>query len=791
MALKNNNSQLKNFDVEKYRDDSREENVNISKLNTVNMQKYGANVNLYRMFPDVHDGLKVVERRILYAMYSFGGAAKKAVKVSILSGSVMSIHPHGDTSDTIVRLAQPWNMIIPYVDGWEGNFGTIDGYEAAAPRYIKASLSKYAIDCFFSDFDEKIVSMQQSYNPEYKEPLFLPTKYPNCLLSAADGLGYGEACHIPTYNVQEVLQATIDLIDNPKKDIVLIPDIATGCLIVDDGNFEAISRTGEGKFTMKAEITKDEEHCAILIKSIPFQVSLLNVKEKIKNLIETNVITGFLRMADLSGQAIHLEIYFRKGTDLENVISILYEKTPLRDTFKTQLRMTDDTADKLFSLRGALLRWINIRRGFKRKFFTHKLVANEERRHLLTIILRILNKDNAEKTIKIIKSSTADEVVKKLVKEYDISTLQAKTISRMRLGELNETAYKGYLKEMPEVEENIVKYRKLTTCDNTAVDKIIKEELRDGIKKYSAPRKSRVVKPKTEFAYSDFKVSLVMTKHGYVKKLKQGAEIGKLGDTDEPISYVNANNRDSLILFDTVGDIHTCDIGKFSYTEDRGIGELLSTFIPIRGVPIKAFNLADIKPNSFFVFITKKGNIKKSAVSAYFFKQSVKAIILDKDDELVSVINITKNEDILIYTSLGYGLRFNTNELTLIGRLSKGSAIVKLDKKDFIKGIDFIEAKDEYIFLLSTKGYAKKISVDIFGKKSRRSELVSLITLEGRDTLFTAISCTDSETFTAITNKCIVDIPVENIDEMLKFHSGRLIKELAINKSNQLLSISK
>ena len=420
---KKEKSHLKGIDERVYLDDSRIERANIADLNTENMKLYGANINLARVFPEIHDGLKLVERRILFAMYYISKAIKKKKKVLTLTGDVMQIHAHGDASvyGTMVRIAQPWNMVIPYITG-QGNFGNISGEEAAASRYLEAQLSEYAIDCFFSDFDPDIILMQETYNRDMKEPVHLPSKYPNCLLSSADGLGFGPATHIPTFNFEEVIQATIQLIKNPKYRPYLIPDITTGCLIIDEGKFQEICDTGRGTFKMRAEIVKDEKDKCIIIKSIPFQVSLPSVKEKIAELIENKVINGFKQMKDYSASKIHLEMYFRPEVDLDNIISILYTKTRLQETYPVQMKMVDDFSVEDFNVKSALLRWIDIRFQFKRKAFINQLVKLEERNHILKVLIMILDGKNGEKTLSIIKSSTKEEIIEKLVKTYKITT---------------------------------------------------------------------------------------------------------------------------------------------------------------------------------------------------------------------------------------------------------------------------------------------------------------------------------------------------------------------------------
>ena len=790
MAKTSKKSHLKEIDEQVYLDDSRIERANIADLNTENMKLYGANINLARVFPEIHDGLKLVERRILFAMYAISKVVKKKKKVLTLTGDVMQIHAHGDASvyGTMVRIAQPWNMVIPYITG-QGNFGNISGEEAAASRYLEAQLSDYAIDCFFSDFNPDIILMQETYNRDMKEPVHLPSKYPNCLLSSADGLGFGPATHIPTFNLEEVIQATIQLIKNPKYKPYLIPDITTGCLIIDEGKFEEICDTGRGTFKMRAEIVKDEDEKCIIIKSIPFQVSLPSVKEKIAELIENKVINGFKQMKDYSASKIHLEIYFRPEVDLDNIINILYTKTRLQETYPVQMKMVDDFAVEDFSVKSALLRWIDIRYQFKRKLFINKLVKLEERNHILKVLIMILDGKNGEKTLNIIKSSTKEEIINKLVSNYNITTLQAKEISNMRLNAFNKTALAEYKKEL---KDNIDEIKELSEriSNPKKINNIIIKELEEGIKKYASPRKSRIIKIGKEYKYSDYETRLIFTKNGYVKKLKDGVkQIGSLGESDEPVDVKVINNRDEVIIFDKRGSVHTCEVGLISQDDLTTIGTPLSTYINITGTPVSVFRRSDITDNMEFVFITKNGIIKKTDVDNFAFKNSIISITLKNDDELVSVIPIKKNIDIIAYSKYGYGLRFNTKEIPSSKRMAIGVIAFPLAENDEIMGVKEIHKNDKYLCIITEKGYVKKCTLEVLESKKRRSEPVSIIPIRHKDGINTVINCTDGDTIKVITKKNIYNLAVNELPVSLKFNEGT--KLIPVKQSDMIIKIYK
>lgn len=790
MAKIKKDSHIMSFDEKIYLDDKRIEKENIAELNTNNMKIYGMNINLARVFPEVHDGLKLVERRILFTMYAVAKATKKMVKVHTITGQTMLIHPHGDSSvySTLVRLAQPWNMLIPYIKG-QGNFGTIAGDEAAASRYIEAMLSDYAIDCFFSDFDPSLVLMQDTYNRDSKEPVYLPTKYPNCLLSSADGLGFGPATHVPTFNLEEVLQTTIRLIKDPKFEPCLIPDITTGCLIVDEGKFKEINDTGRGTFKMRAEIIKDEEHKCIVIKSIPFQVSLLSIKEKIAELVENKVLIGFKQMKDYSAAKIHLELYFRPEVDLENIISLLYTKTRLQETYPVQMKMVDDFAIVDFSVKSVLLRWIDIRSQFKRKKFIKRLSDIEQRNHILKVLIMILDGKNGEKTLQIIKSSTRDEIIDKLVKTYNITSLQAREISDMRLKAFSKTALEEYKEELKENAKLVVSLTKIIKSPK-AINELIIKELEDGIKKYAQPRRSKVIKVVEDHKYSDFDAKLIFTKNGYVKKLKDNTKkIGSLGELDEPVDVKAINNRDSVVIFDKRGSVHTLEVGQISQDDLTTIGSPLSTYININGSPVSVFKLSEIDDSTSFIFVTKNGIIKKTSADNFAFKNSIISITLKPEDELVSVIAVKKDIDIIAYSKYGYGLRFNTSEIPSSKRMAIGVIAFPLLTGDCIVGVKEITKKDKYIMIVTEKGHVKKCTLEVLASKKRRSSPVLLISLTGKDSVNSIINCTDNEVIKVATNRDYFSLQTNELPTSLKYHEGE--KMIPLKRGDTIVKVFK
>lgn len=782
----------KNFDINVYTNDYRIEKLEIGKHNTEKMKLYGANVNLARTIPDIRDGLKPVERRVIYSMYEFSRAIDKYKKVQTIIGETMNIHPHGDASiySVIVRLAQPWQNLITAIDG-RGNFGNINGDSAAAARYIEAKLSKYSLDCFYSDYNPRIMEMKPTYQSEIVEPEYFVTKYPNMLMSISTGMGFGIATGIPTYNLEEILQSTITLIKDPSTKLSLIPDMPTGCLIVDEDKFEEISETGRGVFKMRGEIEIDEDKHMILVSSIPFQSSLLRVKEKISELVENKTLTGFKEIRDYTGEDIHLELYFKHDVDLQHVVSVLYAKTDLQNSFSVQLKMINNYEVKDYSVHTALLEWIDIRRTFKKKYYINRLVEAEEEKHFLEILLFILNKDNAENTIKIIKKSSTSEIVHKLVKAYGISSLQAKKIAEMKMKAFSKDAYEGYKEKAKKIPKEIEEYKSIIQS-NKLIDKIIIHELEEGIKKYHAPRRSRVIRIDEESEYKNTDHILIFTKNGYVKKLFDFVtNVGDIGNGDEVSFILKANNRDEIIIFDKRGSVHCLEVGKIQPSDLKSIGVPISRYINITGETVMVFPKSKLKENSNFIFVTKRGIIKKTDINNFAFKNSMIGIILKKDDELISVINVDKSlkVDIVIYTHYGMGLRFNTAEIVPTLRLAIGVIGLGMTENDYVEGISIIKNTDKYIFLLTSTGNAKKCKLSIFSTKGRRSNSLGLITLHGKERLTYATGVKGDEILKVILKSGSMPINVKDVPVKLKIDDGD--KLIPVRRGDMILRVIK
>ena len=415
---------------------------------------FGANKNLYRIIPSMIDGLKPVQRRFLYSLYKGKGRTQFIKMAKAAADTTAAYHPHGSASveDVGAKMASPIANNLTTVEG-QGNFGSYKSDEAAASRYIECKLSKYALECFFRDFDISNVDMKPTYTGDDVEPEYLPAKYPHALINPQlSGIGYAFASNIPPFNFKEVLEATIILLKYPDAKILLIPDSPTGAEIVDDGQFERINAEGLGTFTLRGKCEVDVQKNIITITSIPLQTTIDDIIRKIVELREKKVFDEIKDIKDYSGEKhVRTLIYLDQNADPYATIEKLYTKgTGLKKTYPVGLKMVDDYRDVDYGVRSFLLDWISYRRDTVRSSFNSKLIATMEEKNINDALLLILAGKNGEATIKLAReSANKDAFAKALMEKYGINSQQASTISNMRIYAFTKDAYEEYKKKEP------------------------------------------------------------------------------------------------------------------------------------------------------------------------------------------------------------------------------------------------------------------------------------------------------------------------------------------------------
>lgn len=763
---------------------------NIGDYNMNGMKIFGANVQLARAIPDVIDGFKPVGRRVLYAITKIAKADKKRKKVLPLIGAVIQIHPHGDSSieDIIKDFSKEWELTYPLIE-IKGNNGTAKGGEAAAARYLEARLSDYAYECYFKEWDDTLVEMRPSYNQEHLEPTFLISKFPDILLRPATGFTFGVSTTIPSYNMEEAFNAVIELIKDPDYDPILIPDLPSDCIILDEGNFPDICHNGRGSFKMRSEITVHEKEHMLVVESLPYKVNLADVIESIDKLRQTD-IPQLTNMFDASDKFnVELQLVFKPGTDLEAVKNLLYKKTELEKVFATLMTYVSNYQIMVLNLKDIMQNWIDTRRVIKRKFIIGKFVTAQERIHMLSVLIDICSNEKlCDEIIHKIRRSKRDEIIDTLTKKYDITTLQAKTISKMRVEGFSATSLAEYRMEKKSLEDDIKKYDELIKHPKK-IDKIIIKELEEAIGKFNKPRRCRVVKYKPTDVLDTIPNNdyiLVFTKNGFVKKLTEDTtDMGKLNDEDEPIETVRINNRDSVVLFDDKGMIHTVNVYDIPESDKGSKGKTLSQYARIKGKIVSVFAKSSLNEKDSFLFVTKKGMIKKTDIKSFGFKSSILSIVLKPGDELVSVKYVHGNKDVMIFTKLGFGSRFKTNEVSTTSRMTTGVIGIDMPKEDEVIGMCVIDKKDTHFAVLTSKGFGKLCDLDDMNSNKRRSKILKLTQLVDKDIVVDIIPCNLNSTFLVVLNNDTCNITADDFSVLTRNHFGK--KVVAVRRGESII----
>lgn len=789
--------------VEDFTNDENLQNLDLADACEDFTKLFGANKNLYRIIPSMNDGLKPVQRRFLYSTW-ISGNIDKFKKMGILASNTMTIHPHGDKSiaDVGGNMAQSWTNNACYIQP-QGNFGSIRGDAIGAGRYIEGRLSKYALKCFFEDFKYANVDMKLSYGGDILEPEFFPARYPNALFNPQlSGIGYAFASNIPPFNVEEVLKATIALIKNPKAKVLLIPDSPTKCNVVDDGQFEQINETGVGTFTLESTYTIDHNENVITITSVPLQVSSSMIIDRIVELIDKKKLEEIKDIQDHTAKdTVYLEIFLKPDADPEKVMKTLFKKnTGLRMTYPVGLKMIDDYKDYDYGVRSFLLAWIEFRREIVRSMYNTKLVKKMEAYHMNEVLILISNGDNSIKTINIIRQSkNSAEAASKLMKEYGISSLQAETISNMKLIDLTMEKNKSYLQQKKDLEKEITEIENVLDIPGN-IDKEIIKQLEEGIELFGGPRKSKVIKLKTEKdSIPDTMHIIGISRDGYIKKLNvsENLSIGSVGKIpNQQMMVFVCNNRSNLLLFSSTGIVSSVAVSTIPdmLFEDTGIS--ISRYFKVDGTIIGAIEDDVVPSDTDIILITKNGFGKKTPWKEFEkIKDTKVSMIVDNDDELVSVITTRGNtkKDLIIYTNMGNGVRLNIGEMKTFKRNAKGSKQVLLKPGEIVVGADKMEPKKKYLAYITSAGRLKLTETKYFPQMNRKDETMSLISLDTNEILVGVVSVTMDDILVIYKKSGDpVEIPVNEIslgmriakpEKMVKTPKGNAVVAFSVKSS--------
>ncbi len=759
---------------------------------------YAPNKNVYRHIPFMSDGLLPSERRSLYAMWKDVKAYPWAnyKKLGLILGATMVYHPHGETNiyNTVVKLAQPWKNAYEFVDG-SGSYGNELGDGAAAFRYLEGRLSQFAYKCYFEDYSEDLVDMKMGYIENTYEPEYLPARYPVALTKSCKAIGYGMYSQYPNYNFKELCEFTLKLMDDPSYDTIIYPDIPNNCDIIDDGQFDEIRRTGKGSFRMKSKVRVDYENNKIEILSVPQGTDLDNISKKIIELGKSGELTGFddihnqndkkqkgkkAKKKENKHAKLSIDVLFKPGSDLDKNLELLYKKTNMILTASYDLTLVDDYSLKHYTVRTLLLDWISFRRDIKRRQINKEITKKMERKHILDTLIFITNAKNGKKTIQIATESENVEATRYgLVKEFGISSLQAKSIAGMSVSAFNKEAHRKYVEEFEKLETELSKLL-IITKSSKLIDEIIKNEIKEGISLFSKPRFSNVVEFGTGSFIPDTEHKIVVTKDNRIKKLDVKEKgIGILENGDKGKDLFTVNNRKSILVFDRKGNMSEIEVNNISSTPIDSTGVDLSNIITVAGSIVAAFpkpeeTIKDL--DTFIVLTTKKGLSKKlSYKNIKTIRGTVTAIKLSDDDELISVDVLYGQKDMVVYTKEGGGVRISSDDIRECGRAAYGLSVIELAENDQVLGTTIIDKKHKYILVVTNKGRMKKCTLSTFNTMKRKSPTLQITRLEKGEHIVAVKSVKDSNKFIVYTQQIEEEFKVKDIPELTRQHPCKKI----------------
>ncbi len=713
--------------------------------------RYSMSVIIDRALPDVRDGLKPVHRRILYTMGEQGlRPGGKFAKSARIAGEVMGkYHPHGDSAiyDAMVRLAQDWTMRYTLVQG-QGNFGSMDGDPPAASRYTEARLGRAGNE-LLTDLDKETVDFRDNYDGSEQEPVVLPAKLPNLLLNGQIGIAVGMATSIPTHNLSELVDATIELIDNPEATIdnllkhVKGPDFPTGATVYGGAPMKQAYQTGRGSVTIRAvadiEETKRGRH-QIVVTEMPYAVNKASLIEKIADLVKDKKLTAISDLRDESARgSVRIVVELKKDAYPKKVLNQLYKLTALQTNFNyNMLALVDSIQPRVLGLQDILSEFVKHRQVVVRRRTEYELRKAKERAHILEGYKIAL--DHIDEVIKTIRASkTQEEAETALIAKFKLSEIQAKAILAMQLRRLTGLEREAIENELKELLE-LIKKLEAILADEKEILAIIKTELLEMKDKYGDERRSKIInhelgKFSDEELIPEEESVVLLTTENYIKRTllsdyrrqNRGGK-GKRGMTtkeeDVITQLVTASTHDYLLFFTNRGRVFRLkayEVPAAGLTAKGVAAVNLLQLQPEERITSIIRHQKDASDEGYLFMATMKGTIKKTPLKDYanIRTNGLIAIKLDDGDELRWIKKTTGENDVIISTSAGQAVRFNEKDARPIGRSARGVRGVRLRPNDWVVGMDIVSSDEQTLLVISEKGFGKRTKVSQFPSHKR------------------------------------------------------------------------
>ena len=781
----------------------------LSKEMRTSFLEYSMSVIVSRALPDVRDGLKPVHRRILYAMNESGITPKRphAKSARTVGDVIGKYHPHGDSAvyDTMVRLAQPFSMRVPLVDG-HGNFGSIDGDSAAAMRYTEARLDKPAME-LLRDLDKETVDFQPNYDESLQEPVVLPSRFPNLLVNGSSGIAVGMATNIPPHNLGEAIDATCMMIDNPDctvDDLMKVlpgPDFPTGGIIMGRKGIRDAYETGKGSLTIRSkcriEEGKNGKH-SIVVSEIPYQVNRTNLLKKIADLIRDKKLPEVSNVHDGADRhGIDIIIELKQNAIPQVVLNKLYKHTQLQVGFGCNMLALVNGVPRVLSLKEILHYYILHQEEVVERRTHYDLAKAEARAHILEGFVIAL--DNIDEVIQIIRSSNTDREAKDVLMErFKLSEKQSEAILEMKLRRLTGLEREKIEAELKELREKIDYYKRLLS-DKDLVKQVIKEELTEIKEKFSSARITKITDEAKDLDVEDLiaeeEVAITVTKAGYVKRLpvatyrqqKRGGK-GMQGVNLKEADFVEhlfiSSTHAYLLFFSSRGRVYRLKAYEIPEASRHARGTAIVNVLPLeKGETIAAvIATKDFPEDEYLMFATSSGMVKKTSMKLYdrTRRDGLIAINLKENDTLISVQRVAEGEKVMMVSSAGKAIMWDESEVRAMGRDTMGVRGMTVNADARVLGMEIARPGTE-LLVITELGYGKRTPVEEYPSHHRGGQGVYTITMTAKKGLLSAMKIVEeNDEIMIITEEgVVVRTPVSGVSQLGRSTQGVHVMNVA------------
>ncbi len=784
---------------------------------------YSMSVIVSRALPDVRDGFKPVQRRILYGMMGLGNTHDKAYKKSARTvGEVLGkYHPHGDSSvyGALCRMAQNWNLRYPLIDG-QGNFGSIDGDSPAAMRYTEARLSVLG-EMMMQDLDKETVDMMNNFDDTLKEPTVLPTRIPNFLVNGATGIAVGMATNVPTHNLGEVIDGAIAYIDNPDIDVeglmqhIKAPDFPTGAFIMGLQGVRSAYQTGKGRIVLRAktDIENGPQHDTIVVSEIPYGVNKAELIRDIANLVNDKKIDGISNVNDESDrEGMRIVIDVKRDANANVVLNKLFKMTALQSGFAVNCIGLVHGRPKVLTLKDCIAVFVDHRHDVVIRRTQYDLRKAQERAHILEGL--IIASDNIDEVVHLIRSSkTPSEAIEALKTRFELDDIQAKAIVDMRLAQLTGLQQEKLHAEYAELERKIDYFNQILTND-TLCRKVMKDELIEVKEKYGDDRRTEIKLSAEEFNPEDFyandEIVITISHLGYIKRTnldefraQARGGVGSRGGTTRDSDFIEyiypAMMHDTMLFFTACGRCYWLKAYELPEGTKNAKGRAIQNMLNIEKddainacLYVKKLSDAEFCNSHYVVFCTKNGTIKKTSLSDYSRPRAngVIAINIREDDRVVSAVLTNGTDELVIANRNGRAIRFNEDSVRVMGRTATGVRGITLDgEDDEVVGMVCVNnSEKETIMVVSEKGFGKKSPIEDYRKTNRGGKGVKTLQITEKTGKVAAIKSVTDDDDLMIINKSGIVIRLKTSEVRVMSRATQGVKLIDLKKRGDIIS---